>query len=106
MGRSSHFTSGSGGSLAPVLTGLLAEPVPCDVVNTAQEAPRQTARRATEWARIVCLDMWLTLTMRDRVSGAKRSEATLASGPLDRVVRRLHRRARGYGVTGQRSGQV
>src|SRR5258708_37768629 len=60
MGRSSHFTSGSGGSLAPVLTGLLAEPVSCDVVNTAQEAPRQTARSATEWARIVCLDMWLT----------------------------------------------
>src|SRR6266850_1511096 len=62
MGRSSHFTRGWGGSLAPdiVIAGLLAEPVPCDVVGVAQEAPRQTVRRATEWARIVCLAMWLT----------------------------------------------
>src|SRR5882762_3195543 len=54
MGRSSHFTSGSGGSLALVPTGVLAEPVPCDVVGVVQEAPRQTATIATEWARIVC----------------------------------------------------
>ena len=57
MGRSSHFTSGSGGSLALMPTGVLAGP--CDVVGAEQEAPRQTAAIATEWARIVCLDMWL-----------------------------------------------
>src|SRR6266699_978116 len=33
--------------------------VPCDVVGVAQEAQRQTARNATEWARIVRLAMWL-----------------------------------------------
>src|SRR6266853_6942454 len=49
MGRSSHFTSGV------VVTG----PGPCDVVGMAQEAQRQTARNATEWARIVRLAMWL-----------------------------------------------
>src|SRR5258708_37062186 len=31
MGRSSHFTSGSGGYLRPMLKGLVTEPVPCDV---------------------------------------------------------------------------
>jgi len=35
-----------------------------DVVGAEQEAPRQTATIATEWARIACLDMWLTFTMR------------------------------------------
>src|SRR6266853_2515065 len=50
MGRSSHFTSGV------AVTG----PVPCDVVGVAQEAQRQTARSATEWARIVRLAIWLT----------------------------------------------
>ncbi len=34
-------------------------PVPCDVVGVAHEAQRQTARSATEWARIVRLAMWL-----------------------------------------------
>src|SRR6266853_6037443 len=48
MGRSSHFTSVSGGSCVPGI-------VPCDVVGVVQEAPRQTARNATEWARIACL---------------------------------------------------
>src|SRR5712664_1715673 len=61
IGRSSHFTSGTGGSLAPVLTDVLAEPVPCDVVGTAQDAQRQAARSTTEWAGIECLDMWPTL---------------------------------------------
>src|SRR6267154_3511842 len=53
MGRSSHFTSGSDGPM-----GLLAEPVPCEVVSAAQEAPRQTARSATERARIMCRAIW------------------------------------------------
>jgi hypothetical protein len=48
--------------LAPVLTDVLAEPVPCDVVGTAQDAQRQAARSTTEWAGIECLDMWLALS--------------------------------------------
>src|SRR5258706_4373630 len=80
MGRSSHFTSGGGGSLALVPTGVLAGPVPCDVVGAEQEAPRQTATIATEWARIVCLDMWLAFA-RDAVS---RRGASLAIGVYER----------------------
>jgi len=80
MGRSSHFTSGGGGSLALVPTGVLAGPVPCDVVGAVQEAPRQTATIATEWARIACLDMWLTFA-RDVVS---RRGASLAIGVYER----------------------
>ena len=58
---------------------IVLEPLPCDVVGAAHEAPRQTARSATEWARIVRLDMWLAFA-RDVVSRsgvllARRGEA-------------------------------
>src|SRR6266853_3862953 len=48
IGRSSHFTRGGGGGSCAL---DVAEPVPCGVV---QDAPMQTARNATEWARIAC----------------------------------------------------
>src|SRR5882762_6609527 len=74
MGRSSHFTSGGGGSLVP-----LAEPVPCDVVGVTQEAPRQTARSAAEWTRIVFLAMCIALARLPADSSAQRREAWIKS---------------------------
>src|SRR5438105_12040067 len=73
MGSSSHFTSVSGGS--------------CVVGGVVQEAPRQTARNATKWARIAGLGMWLALAL----SGASRT--CLIKVPSPSVSRRTAKHA-------------
>src|SRR2546426_1862856 len=62
-GRSSHFTSVSGGS--------------CVVVGVVQ-APRQAARKATEWASIACLAMRLTFAL----SGASKRGSEVCERPF------------------------